>query len=309
MEYNRICSNLEEFYSELEQARFEQARGVIETLFRKDFDNPDIVSAYKACCFWEERYSQLEQLSIIEKGDYLQHQWFVFQSDFCREHRCPERLAGLLRDNVFTEARELYQSYIQKQDRTEPDILLRIGVCSKFLGNFDQAINCFEEALSSDSEKPELLAELADCYSMVSEEKKSKILFREAFYLDPEKVKTERLLSATINNLVALITEKKGYSGRELKEWIPVYGVLFHVFNVKRELRPIDYGKLMQSILTLKKEIKEDFSNPYLKPRLINKYFWLIDHYIAAKKPRSFVDEVLMNINLLDPEIFKIYVS
>ena len=87
------------------------------------------------------------------------------------------------------------------------------------------------------------------------------------------------------------------------------YAVLYGVFNVKRELRPIEYGKLRQSIYSLQSDIRQNSDNEVLVPRLINKYFWLIDHYISVKEDRSTIDEVLMNIKLLSPSIYQQYIN
>jgi len=79
---------------------------------------------------------------------------------------------------------------------------------------------------------------------------------------------------------------------------------------VKRELKPIEVGKLRQSIYELENEVKENAERrSLLTPRLINRYFWLIDHYINAKEDRSRIDEVLLKIKLMDPAVHKQYVA
>jgi hypothetical protein len=93
-----------------------------------------------------------------------------------------------------------------------------------------------------------------------------------------------------------------------LNEWIPVYGVLFDVLNVKRELRSIEFGRLKQSIYELERELREGTGNPdIIRPRLINRYFWLIDHYVAVKEAQGKIDEVLLKIRSVDTNVYHQY--
>jgi hypothetical protein len=100
----------------------------------------------------------------------------------------------------------------------------------------------------------------------------------------------------------------RGYQDAELREWIPVYGVLFDVLNVKRELRSIEFGRLKQSIYELERELREETGAPELvRPRLINHYFWLIDHYKAVKEAQGKIDEVLVKIRSVDANVYHHY--
>ncbi len=200
-----------------------------------------------------------------------------------------------------------YYSRVQEGDYDpEPEILLRIGRCHKALGDFDKAIVSLEKAMKRDSRSSEIIAELADCYFMVDKIKIAKVLFREAFFIDAQRIDIDLLESDMICKLINEL-KNKGYSGKELKEWIPVYAVLFGVFSVKRELRPIEYGKLKQTIYTLKNELQDNEEKKVLVPRLINHYFWLIDHYFCSNEGRETIEEILLNIKLLNVSIYEQY--
>jgi hypothetical protein len=102
---------------------------------------------------------------------------------------------------------------------------------------------------------------------------------------------------------------EKNYKEEELREWIPVYGRLWGVFTVKRELKPIEFGRLKQSIFTLETEYR---GNPErgttLRPRLINRYFWLIDYYENKREDPDLIEEVLLKIKVTDSEIYERYI-
>ena len=156
---------------------------------------------------------------------------------------------------------------------------------------------------------PQILAELADCYAFVDEVKAAKAFFREAFFIGPEKINVSSLESRMMQRLVRSLSDM-GFSGPDMAEWIPVYGVVFGILNVKRELRSLEYGKLKQSIFSLESHlISEEPHESYVEPRLINRYFWLIDHYISSGDPREKVDEVLSRIRELNQSIYDQYTN
>ncbi len=116
-----------------------------------------------------------------------------------------------------------------------------------------------------------------------------------------------------ILRLIDLIKSDRNISDDLIKEWIPVYGSLNGVFNIKRELRPIELGQLKQSVYSLRNELKEksyrSINESILLPRLINKYFWLIDHYVRIKEDRARIDEILLYIKEIDLGIYQQYVN
>jgi len=82
------------------------------------------------------------------------------------------------------------------------------------------------------------------------------------------------------------------------------------VFNVKRELSAPEVGKLKQEIFARENEAKNPTSDmETLTPRLINLYFWLIDHYVMSNDSVTKINEVLLKIKLLAPEIHAMYVK
>lgn len=189
----------------------------------------------------------------------------------------------------------------------DPELYLRIGKCYKVIGNYEKAIECLELASQQKKENPEILAELADCYSLVNEVRVSKAFFREAFFINPQDVDISSIESPMMHRLISKIKEF-GFPELELAEWIPVYGTILGVFNVKRELRPLELGKLKQSIYSLEKMLEEgNQENQYPVPRLINRYFWLIDHFVSTKEDKHKIEETVLKIKEIDPSIYRQY--
>ena len=110
-----------------------------------------------------------------------------------------------------------------------------------------------------------------------------------------------------IQRLIAKL-KSQGLTEEQLPEWIPVYGTVYGLFNVKRELRPLELGKLKQSIYQLEKELLQEHPEQ-LVPRIINQYFWLIDHYVSSGEDREKIEEILRKIESIDPNIYKEYIN
>jgi len=106
------------------------------------------------------------------------------------------------------------------------------------------------------------------------------------------------------------MVQKKGYTEAVLKEWIPVYGVLYGIFNVKRELHGAEFGILRQRIYARENELRDPACNATLiVPRLINMYFWLIDYYVRIENGSEKINEILLRIKLLDRNIYDLCVK
>ena len=86
-----------------------------------------------------------------------------------------------------------------------------------------------------------------------------------------------------------------------------MYGAIWGVLDVKRELSPVEYGKLKQAIYAMKSEIADGDERGVLTPRLINHYFRLIDHYQSAGADRSAIEEAMISVKLLSPSVYMTY--
>jgi tetratricopeptide (TPR) repeat protein len=289
-------------------------RGATESLERAlavDFEAPEVLWSLKCASFWSERLSRIDGMpNPFERGEYAIAQWKAFAS-------FAAKLGGEFEPALFAYKRYAFSLALahysalppDEKESHEADLALRVGVCLKGSGDYDGALRSLEAAARERKEDAEVLAQLADAYALQGDERSSKALFREAFFIAPQRVDVELLESGMIRRLAAKVAAL-GYKGSELAEWIPVYGAILGVFAIKRELKAVEVGKLRQSIYQLENESKEGGGDrSSLAPRLINRYFWLIDHYIAAKEDRARIDEVLLKVRLLDQSIYKQYTA
>lgn len=302
---NEIIQILNKAYLNFREGQFREAAAHLERALTVDFDSVDVTNALKCANFWLEREDR--QASIpgeYERGEYYMAQWRVFSGFVSRMTNLSERCLFTIKYFVFGRALGHYETAGAGSETADAEILFRIGRCHKCRGNYESAISCLEQASQQQREAAAILAELADCYSLVNESRYAKVFFREAFYLDPAAVELGFLESPMIQRLVNKLRGR--FADTELQEWIPVYATIYGLFNVKRELRPLELGKLKQAIYQLERDSE---ASPGLVPRLINHYFWLIDHLQTSGEERQKIDEVLDKLKALDPEVYREYTN
>ena len=296
----------------LKQGDLEQAHISLGQLLEQDFGNPQVMYRLKGVRFWlgRVRYSQALADDFL-RGEYIISQWKPFLDYIKKKGNFNESIIYALKCSVFTIALRLYQSLLTGTEsvHNSAEIYRKTGLCYKALGDYETAISCLRYAADMDMNSSEILSELADAYALSGEVRLAKVFFREALFKNASEIEMCFLESEIINALVTKVAAI-GYTGEELLEWLPVYGTLDGILNVKRELKALELGKLKQSIYMLENELREkDVKNKkLLVPRLINYYFWLIDHYMNGTVEKSKIDEILLRIKLLDEKIYNRYI-
>lgn len=303
-------TGLKEALKFLEEAQPVQAQGVISTLFEHELDCKELSYTNRCCIFWIDSTKRLKELNDFEKGVQLLADWKSFQLFLSREEYIYEPAYFAVHKGFFKAALQHYTRFLEeKEPLRKAEALQNAGICYKELGDFENARNCLSEANNFYPNQASVLAQLADCYSLCGEDRYGKVLFREAFFLDPEKIDIDFLDSQLIKCLISK-TAEHGYTGKVLQYWIPVYGTLYGIFNIKRELTPQEVSKLKRNIYEMENEYKDPGCNAkILVPRLLNSYFWLIDHYVLKHENATKINEILLKIKILDSSVYNAFVN
>jgi tetratricopeptide (TPR) repeat protein len=288
---------------------FTRAETEAESALALDFEHPGVQAALKCAVYWKDRMARAMALPAPEqRGDYLLKEWNGFHQRF-RAHLDEPFEAGVeaIRGTLFHLAAEAFLDQIAYEEESRrPELLVKAARAYKGDGAWDRALGCLDQVLQGRPDDAGALAEMADCLEAIGETQKSRLFFREAFYLNPQEIDVSALLSPAILGVVQTL-EAGGLTGPELKEWLPVHAVVQGVFNVKRDLKPLEVGQLKQGINSLKAETHGGASRGTGVPRLLYRYFWLIDHYLSVKEDRSKIEDLLLNIKLLDERIYELY--
>ena len=295
----------------LQQGNPLEAQKIISSLFEHDLESFELIYTNKCCIFWIDSIKRLKSIEdSFERSENILLEWKNFQDYISRESNPYEPALFAVQQGFFKNALEEYKKMLEEKDPLQKaEIYKKAGICYKKLGDFENARAFLTEANNIYPNLSSVLAELADCFSLCGEDKFGKVLYREAFFADPDSIDLDFLDSELIKCLIEK-TKSKGYSGKALQYWIPVYGVLGGVFNIKRELTSQEVARLKKDIYAMENEIKDPSCNSeILVPRMLNCYFWLMDHYDLANETQAKINEVLLRIKLLDSAVYEMYIK
>jgi tetratricopeptide (TPR) repeat protein len=312
----RVSGLIQKAYDKLAASDADAAQRALEEALWVDFDHPEVKYGLKCLNWWLEHIKRIDDFqNPYEQGGFILSQWKPYYGFLDHFEGHYENCQYAIRRFVSSTALEFFQDMLGDGiNEHEPDLLLQVGRCYKGTGNYEESLKYLEQAARFKREDGETIAELADVNALLGETRAAKALFREAFFLDPQKIDLQSMESELIIRLRDQVKKEIGKSGPELCEWIPVYGAIFGVFSVRRELKPVELGRLKQSIFSMESEMQSSTgSSPegnslLLKPRLINRYFWLIDHFENTREVPGIIEETLLKIKIIDRSIYDRYI-
>ena len=319
-------------YSSLKEGDTASAQSSLKEALKTDFEHPEVLYALKCLTWWLDKLQRMDEFrDPYEGGEYIlslykSYNAFLERMEETRLSRenTVSRESSLSRESVdscqyalkrfiFSRALECFRPLLgDGANQRDPDLLLQAGRCCKGAGEWEEALGYLEQAGRYRRDDSAILSELADVNALFGNEKAAKVLFREAFFLDPQGVDLCSMESEMIIRLRDKIRDS-GYSGPELAEWIPIWGYIWGIFSVKRELKPVELGRLKQAILSLENEFRSIGSgqkserNSLVKPRLLNLYFWLIDNCEYNRDSSGLKDETMLKIKFIDPVVYEHY--
>ncbi len=287
-----------------------KALEIMEGILEKSIDFPGIEDSVRALMFWTNRWNKILKLSSgLKRAQLLINEWNVFEAFIKENNISYEDILISLKNYIFKKIiKNLIIAY-QSSDVPDVSILLKIGEIFLEIDEIDRAIETLEYARMFKKENSLLLSMLAEAYSRKGNEKRAKILFKEAFFYNPELIdfsliKTDYILKLK-NKLSKIFSDTK-----IIAFWLPVYAEIYKVFNVKRELTKEEIEKLLVETEALEREIDvKRFSQKELEPKLLNRYFWIIDYYNLQNSNQEYADIFKEKIRSINSEIYDLYME
>ncbi len=284
-----------------------RAEQLLNEALRYNYEDRVITTLLKYVTFWRERFVDLEKKGELQRADWLLAQWIRFEKFAHRIGPVEEQLLGAVRRGIFG---DLKQWLMQQSPHEGPDqgyLYTRIARCCKGLGEYEEALNYLRSASRQVDNRAATLAELGDCYALVQEMPRAKLLLREAFFISAKDVDLQVLESEMMQRLVDRLRANK-IPDTLLREWLPVYAIIWGVFDLKRELRYNEYVALTQRVYVLEREFS-DTQEEKLGAQLINCYMHLVDYYLHVNEMRAKIDEALLKIQSINPKIHSLYIQ
>jgi tetratricopeptide (TPR) repeat protein len=292
----------------LKTGNFEESLLIFEEMYKLHYPDTIVEVGIKCCKYWIPKLNKYNSMKEgYEKGKLLFEDWKKFESFINNLKNVQQKIISQIIYFIFNKALESFKKDLQDSKIVDIETTYMIALSYKKIGDYKNAITFFEDILNIDKNNSNTMAELADCYALIDETKKAKILFREAFFIDPSSIELNLLESEFIKLLIDKIEERK-LPENELNYWIPVYGRILNVFNVFRDLLPIEFGKLRQEIFYLEKNyVNNEKSENYFKARLLNCYFWLYDYNLLKSVEKEIILEIENKIKNISDEIYSLF--
>jgi len=294
----------------LELGHFDIGLKLFNELFEEEPNNETLILTIKGASFWNNRIEQISEMEVgLKKGRFLLNEWKKFEIFLGENSNKNSSDLGAISHFVFSEAIHcLTRSYNESRS---PDIRLiyDIGICYFSINDYKRAVETFEYAWEFKRNNSKVIAKLADSYYALSEKdeklaQKAKLLFREAFLYKPQEIDLQDIKADFIVNLKNGLIEE-GFSGNELNVWIPIRASQKRILNVKREIDDSELLLLTDECQQLEDEIEKDGSDSrILVPLLLNRYIWLIDHYLLGKNDSVQVELLRKKYREIDPDNF-----
>ncbi len=294
----------------LEEGNFSEAINLFENISRENSKYPGVSDGVQCARFWLNRINRLRKYeNSYEKAKHLLKEWKDFEKFMARNNIRHGRSTVAIQKHVFGDIIESFTKAYNEGVVPDTAILIQIGDCFKKLGNYEKAIDVYEYARSFNSEDSSLLSKLGDCYFSIDETSKAKVLFREAFFINPGFIELECIESPFIH----MLYEKtcKYVKNPEFSiYWLPVIAELNKAFNVKREPKKGELDRLREEIKKLEIEYATNKKKRmYIEPKLINHYFWLIDSLKILGGSKKEIEQSLQRLNEISSEIFSLYLE
>ncbi|MCG8571253.1 MAG: tetratricopeptide repeat protein [Spirochaetes bacterium] len=288
----------------LKSGKFPEANEKFLAIMKKYYANPIAESGIKCIKYWTPRIQKILTLKEgFSRGKAYHEEWIRFEKFIQTIKNTNIQVITNLMDYIYNQALQSFLKDLNETKLIDLEIYYLIGLSYKKIGDFHQAILFFEKNLKNDHLDANAMAQLADCYALIDESKKAKVLFRESFFIDPSLIQINNLDSNMIHTLITKIQEN-GIKDDYIDYWIPVYAWIYQIFDIKRELLPIELGKLKQEIFYLEQKIlQEKCSDEILTARLLNCYFWLIDFIKIKHTDHKQINEILNKIKIISPQI------
>lgn len=301
--------NYTSVYGLIRSGKITEALRTFEETLRKTFDE-ESECGIKVIKYVLSRINKIKSLGDYHTiADTLVSEWKNTLS-WINTNNCGKfsELVDAIRYYIFYVALKYYQTIIENMDANsnvvDVDLMIKVSRCYREIGEIDKCIELLEEVRQYDLYDSSVLANLADAYFEIRDVEASKLFFREAFFWDPQKIDVFDMKSMIIKKLIKVVMDN-GYRGEEVNEWIPIYGVIENVFDVRRELSQEEVNLILERVRSMESQYNSNRNwRNVLEPRLLNSYIWLIDYYFLQVEDYEVARSIGKILQKLSPNIY-----
>lgn len=298
--------NKVEIYSLIKNGKITEALKYYEDILKQRLDE-EAECGIKVIRYVLAKVKNAKSMGDPHKvGDALVIEWKNILS-WVNMNECTtfSEMVDALKYYIFSLALKHYESVINNNTEfVDIDLMVKLAKCYREIGEVDRCIDILEDVRGYRGYDSSVLANLADAYFELGDVDRAKLFYREAFFWDPQEIEIFELKSIIIKRLIKVVKDH-GYSREEINEWIPIYGVIENVFDIRRELSKEEVNKIIVRVKMMEEEYMRNrrWVN-ILEPRLINSYIWLVDYYAFQEQDIDMARNFGKIIQKFSPNIY-----
>lgn len=269
------------------------------------------IGGYFATRFWSNRQELIAKEMVGKhRATFLLAEWDSFEEEADRRKIMSLPVVDLIMQYVFgLAAKNLRLVYQKEASRSiDPDFFSKLGLCLLRCKDYSNCIDVMEYAGSQYGSNPEFLFYLAESYYRVNNLEKSKLYWREALFLNTDKIEFALIETSFILDLIKQVDDF-GYAADILLDWVFIYGLVYKTFDIYKSLSQLEVKNIFSDIQTLEKNylrISPDLKEK-VKTNLLKKYLYLLDYYQFQDKSSGYFSDIAQQVRELDEEVYKLY--
>jgi tetratricopeptide (TPR) repeat protein len=299
-----------EIYQLISEGNFNEAVKIADQLMNINPDYPGLTDAFRTAKFWANREKEIRKIDEGKKAaDFLMNEWKVFEDYASQKDMKSSSAYKSAMMHIFFKASEQYKIAFKLNEETDSnfELLINLGECFLRLKEYKHAIETLEYAMSSYKSDAKLLFILGESYYHIDDIPKCLLYMREAFQIDPSQVDLTLIEAKPILEIIETV-QNCGRNIKDIREWIPIFGVLTDVFYVRRNLNKHQVESLKREVFNLENSLTrlsiDDIDATNVIPRLLNKYLWLLDYYEHQNVNAENREEIKSRLLNLDKDLF-----
>lgn len=306
-----LLPGMEEAFNDLSTGDFKAAALKFSKLLDKNPEYPGLTEGFRTARFWENRQGEIQNTKEgRETADFFMQEWASFEK-YCYDKNLFQSSAyKAVQNYVFFTASEHYKIAFRNEENPTDNfnLLLNLSECFIGLEEYNHAAETLEYCRSAYKSNTKLTTLLAEAYFHTGEIPKSLMLFREAFFINPQEIDFKYIKAEPILNLKQTAIENISID-QDPVEWIPVFGYLTDTFYVKHQLSNQAVDTITKDIYNLEKSYQmmsdDRLQNTNIIPRLINKYLWMYDYFTFQKYDFEAVSDIRSRLIEINKDLFE----
>ncbi|MBN1898053.1 MAG: hypothetical protein JW827_04685 [Spirochaetes bacterium] len=294
----------------IRNGEFNKALENMEDILNTSPDFPGLLEGIKSVKFWQNRWLKVMRTQPgKEQSDLLLDEWAQYEKYWNSFPSHSEKILITIKNLIYKKIIKNLIAAFKNSEVPNVTILIKMGMIFLEIDEYIKAIETLEYARMFKKKDSHILGLLAEAYARQGNIQKAKSLFREAFLYNPLEVDLGVIRSEMITDITKQIQEQK-VDPKLLGEWIPVYGTVMNVFNIKRELSIEEINKLATEAEEMEKDFyNEKFNHETILPKLINRYLWIIDYYVFQSPNKEYTRIYMNKLKEVHPQIYERYFS